>query len=136
MQANKRHFILQRQFFGIYAFSQTRRIGRAAAHCEIFTADNHFAAINLPEAEHEIGGLKIFQLALIIIFGHARAFADLVKTVFIEQCINALANGQATLFMMGFDGIFTALLFGKLAPLFNLVNVFIPAHVLRHHALV
>ena len=90
----------------------------------------------MPEAEDEIGRLEIFELARIIIFGHARAFADLVKTVFIEQCINALANGQATLFMMGFDGIFTALLFGKLAPLFNLVNVFIPAHALLSHALV
>ena len=86
----------------------------------------------MPEAENEIGWLEIGQLARFIIGGHACALTNLVKTVFIKQRVNALANGQTSFCMVGFNRLFTALLFGKFAPLLNLINVFIPIHGSLH----
>ena len=58
------------------------------------------------------------------------------QNCFYRVAFRRVANGQATLFVMRLDRLFAALLFGQLATLFNLVNIFIPAHVLRLYALV
>ncbi len=126
VQANERHFIFQRQLLGIDAFAQARRIGRAATDGKIFAANNHFAAFNLAKAENEIGGLKIFQFAIVIIFGHARAFADFFEAFGVEQCVDALANGETPFFMVLIYRCFAALLFGEFATGVNFIDFFFP----------
>ena len=52
MQADERHLVGKRQIFGIDAFAQARRIGRAAAQCEVLAADHYAAAVHGGKAEH------------------------------------------------------------------------------------
>ncbi len=58
MQANKRHFILQRQLLGITLLRKPAGLGEPPRTVKS-SPPTILAAVNLAESEHKIGGLKI-----------------------------------------------------------------------------
>ena len=79
VQADQRHFVLQRQFLGIDALAQARSVGRAALEGEVLAADDAGAPGDGTKAEDEIGRREAGEIAGGVALGAAGRRAELAK---------------------------------------------------------
>ena len=127
-QADQRQAHFKGVFFAVTGFVADLCVGRAAAHGEIIAADDHAPAIDVRRAEHEIGRHERLALARIVVFRAAGDGADLVKTAFVHQPVDAFAHRKAIIVVLALDALGPAHLPGDGFPLAQFVNFLLPGH--------
>ena len=128
VNADQRNPVAAGQLLGIDAFAQPRLVGRAAAHREVFAADNAAAAVDLAESEDEVGRSERFQGAVLVALGGAGAFAELAETAVVEQAVDPFAHGLTALVMLPLHPFGAAQFLRGVADLSNFLDFFVPAH--------
>src|SRR5262249_21961247 len=105
-----------------------RRIGGAAAHREVVTADHDRAIVDAAAPEYEIGRLERRDLTLRAVLGAAGKRADLTEAAGIEQRLDALAHGEAAGIMLALDLVRPAHLARQRLTATQFLDVGFPAH--------
>ena len=94
---------IMRHLLGHQRFRGDRSIRRAAAHGKIVADHDHGAAVDPAAAEHAVRRRQLGEFAARVILADPGDSADLVKTVWIHQPVDALANGEPALVVLPLD---------------------------------
>src|SRR3982074_909224 len=101
--ADDRQPEIMRHLLGHQRLCGNRGICRAAAYREIVADHDHRAAVDLAAAEYAIGRRQVGEFAALVIFGDAGNRPDLVESFWIDQFVDALANGEPALVALPLD---------------------------------
>src|SRR5258705_39278 len=76
---------------------------RAAAHRKIIADHHDGAAVDPGAAEYAVSRRQVLEFAVLVILADAGDRADLVKSLLIDQSIDALTNGEPALVALSLD---------------------------------
>ncbi len=101
--ANDRQPEVMRHLLGHQRLCGNRGVGGAAAHGKVVAHHDHGTAVDLAAAEHAVRRRQVLEFVLLVVLTDTGDRADLVKTVWINDLVDTLANGEPALVMLTLD---------------------------------